>query len=97
LQGGIKVKKVRIIVLLLVFVLVMSFAGCGKYLSKSKAMDVAMKDLGLIQINVSDLNAGLDKDSDPAIYKVSFVYASQDYTYVINAESGAIISKDITQ
>lgn len=90
-------KKSRFIVAALALLLVFSLAGCGKYISKSKAMDVAMKDLGLIQINVSDLTADLDKSSDPAIYKVTFVYASQDYTYQIDAGSGSIIKKDITQ
>lgn len=75
------------------FVLILTLSGCSKYISKNDAMDVAMKDLGLIQINVSDLTAELDKNSDPVSYKIDFVFASKDYTYIVNAETGAILSK----
>lgn len=85
-------KKVRILALLCMVIL--TLAGCSKFISKSNAMDIAMKDLGLIQINVSDLSAELDKSGETASYKVTFVYASQDYTYIIDAETGEILSTD---
>ena len=88
-------KRVKICAVLLVLVLILS--ACSSYISKSDAMDAAMKDLGLIQINVSNLTAELDKSTSPVSYKVTFVYISQNYTYVIDAESGTVIKKDISK
>lgn len=79
-----------------VLCLLTSFSGCGNgYISKNDAMEVPMTDMSLQQMNVSNLTATLDDQKDPATYKVTFIYASKTYQYIVNAKTKAIISKGV--
>jgi hypothetical protein len=76
--------------------IVLTLMSCSiGYISKSDAMNVAMEDLNLQQINVSNLTATLKKQNTPVAYKVVFIYATQTYEYLIDAKTKAIISKGI--
>ncbi|WP_320129800.1 hypothetical protein [uncultured Sphaerochaeta sp.] len=82
--------------LICLFVLVgILCAGCSSYISKSVAMDVAMQDLGLIQINVSNLEGTINKANTPVMYAITFDYAGQHYVYDIDAKTKDILSKSI--
>lgn len=94
-SGGYRMKRVARLVYSLMLTGVL-LVGCSTYVSKDAAMDVAVHDLGLIQINVSNLEGTLDETSSPASYTVTFDYAGQHYVYVIDAKDKNVISKNIT-
>jgi len=87
-----RIAALAILVLSLTFFVL----GCsGGYIGANGAMEVAMKDLGLLQMNVSNLTAKLDGAAVPASYKVTFIYASQTYQYLVDAKTGVIMSKGV--
>jgi len=79
--------------LLLVFVL----AGCGKYITSEAAIDVALEDLGINRVGAAKTDATLDKESDPVSYIVKIDMNVYTVNYVIDAETGDIISKETVQ
>lgn len=84
----------RFVIVSLVFVLLLALAGCGSYkVSMDEAKDIAVHDANADRISVSQLTGELDKSSNPAVYRVNFVIHAQKVTYVINADTGEIISK----
>lgn len=84
-------KSIRLLCLIVFFGLFL--ASCSDYVTKDAAMDAAVGDLGLIQINVSNLEGKIDKTVSPVVYTVTFDYAGQHYVYVIDAKDKSVISK----
>lgn len=72
----------------------LALSGCsGGLIGKDEAMTIAVSDLGQLQINVSNLTAKLEKSGDQSVYRIDFIYATQNYEYLVDAKSKAIISK----
>ena len=92
-----KNRTVKVVVMTLVMLFVLTaFSGCGNgYISKNDAMEVPMQDMSLQQMNVSNLTAELKDQENPVSYKVTFIYASKTYQYIVNAKTKAIISKGV--
>jgi uncharacterized membrane protein YkoI len=61
-------------------------------ISASKAKSIALKDAGLSESQVYDLEVELDRDNGKLHYDVSFEKDGKDYVYEINASTGKIIS-----
>ena len=61
------------------------------YITKDKAIDIALKHAGLKKNAVYELDAELDYKYGQKVYEVDFEYKEHDYEYFINAESGKIV------
>jgi uncharacterized membrane protein YkoI len=83
--------------LLLVTVLAMAFAlaGCGQ-IGSEKAIDIALADMGITRVGAARTDATLDKTMDPPSFIVKLDMNDHIVTYVINAKTGAIASKEST-
>lgn len=92
-----KNRTVKAVVLVFVMLFQLAvFSGCGNgYISKNDAMEVAMEDMSLLQMNVSNLTATLEEQKNPVTYNVTFIYASKTYQYIVNAKTKAIVSKGV--
>lgn len=61
-------------------------------ISREKAKSIALKDAGLKEANIYDLEIELDREKGTLHYDVSFESNGRDYDYEINAKTGKIIS-----
>ena len=66
-------------------------SSSSSLISKSKAIDIALKHAGLKKSQVRELECELDRENGVQVYEVSFDYGKYDYDYEINAVSGKII------
>ena len=67
-------------------------SSTSSQISASKAKSIALKDAGLSESQVYDLEVELDRDNGKLHYDVSFEKDGKDYDYEINASTGKIIS-----
>lgn len=69
--------------------------------AKSEKIDIdaakekAVRDAGVDRNSVKFIKAKLDKDDGKAVYEIEFTANGKEYEYDINAETGAIIDKDV--
>ena len=68
-----------------------------KYIGKSKAKKIALKDARASKSKAKHLEATLDYEDDYGtyIYEVEFIYGEKEYSYDINAYTGKILDKDV--
>ena len=59
------------------------------------AKEKAVKDAGVDKNSVKFIKAKLDRDDGRAVYEIEFTAGGKEYEYDINAETGAIIDKDV--
>ena len=64
-------------------------------ISADKARSIAAKDAGLNVADINHIKTELDRDDGETVYEIEFKHKGYEYEYKINAETGAIISKDI--
>ncbi len=62
------------------------------YLSGPEAFAAALADAGLAEAEVGDADIDLRHKSGRAWYAVKFEHGGTDYTYEIDAETGAVLS-----
>lgn len=60
-------------------------------LTREEAVAAALKDAGLAEADIRDLEAELDRDRDTAIWEVGFETANMEYDYEINAVTGKVL------
>lgn len=61
------------------------------YISHQEAINIALKNIGLKQSQVRDLDCELDYRYNDTVYEVTFDYEYHEYEYYINATTGKII------
>lgn len=84
--------KRLIATLLLIALCVLALAGCGKYIGKNKAKEIALTDAGFTKQDVRDLECDLDTEIiGSTVYEVSFDVGFDDYEYDIDAVTGEIL------
>lgn len=71
----------------------LAVVGCGN-ISGEKAISVALADQGIDRIGAASTKAILNKADNPATYKVILDLNSHYENYIINAETGDIISHE---
>lgn len=64
-------------------------------ISLDEAKEKAVSDAGVDRNSVKFIKAKLDKDDGKAVYEIEFTADGKEYEYDINAETGAIIDKDV--
>lgn len=63
-----------------------------RFIDKEQAFLVALEDAGLLEKDISRKRVELDRDEGTSIFEVEFKTNDFEYSYDINAETGAIIS-----
>ena len=61
------------------------------YITRDKAIEIALNHAKLKQSEVRDLDADLEKKYNTTVYEVDFEYKNYDYEYYIDAEKGTIV------
>lgn len=64
-------------------------------ISRDRAIEIALEKAKLKKADVRDLEAELDYEKGVLVWEVDFDYQNFDYSYDINAESGAIVFEEI--
>ena len=69
-----------------------SFASNDKNLlvTREQAIDIALKEAGVTRDSVYDLEAELDRERNGLFWEVDFEHGKLEYSYDVNAETGAI-------
>lgn len=95
------VKITMVIVLLLALVaagviyLVLQTREDELLIGEERAAEIALKDAGLTESQVSKLKVKLKVDDGTWYYEVEFKTIALEYDYELEAYSGAILEKDI--
>lgn len=83
----------QLFLLITVLAMVLALTGCGQ-IGSEKAIDIALADQGITRVGAARTDATLDKSKDPPSYIVKLDMNDHIVTYVINAKTGAIGSKE---
>lgn len=67
-----------------------------KFISRDKAIEIALKTAGLARGSVYELEAEFDKERTGTFWEVDFETREYEYTYYINAETGKIANSKVT-
>ncbi len=88
-----KNKMKRTLALLLAFVLICAcLTGCGSRISKKAALSIALNDAGFTQAQVYDIDVDFENEYGNKYYEVNFNNGGLEYKYVINSQTGEIMS-----
>ena len=66
-------------------------SSSSNQISRTEARDIALKDAGLTESQVRDLEVELDKDGGKAHYDVDFDADGYEYDYEVDAQTGKIL------
>lgn len=70
--------------------------GCGKYIGKAKAKEIALADAGVTDKDIRDFDCELDKEViGTTAYEVDFEIGFDEYEYKIDAVTGEILKTKI--
>lgn len=86
-----------ILFLLFCIVMISPIQGCilddGDYIGYSAAQKIAVDDAGIMADKVQDLHTDMIKINGEVYYKVEFTGSVTDYRYIIDAETGDILTQ----
>ena len=83
---------------LLIAIVIFIFAGCGqqekkgKVISQAQAQSIALEDAGLTAQQVTDLHCHPTSANNIPAYNIHFTCNGTEYSYLINAVTGQILS-----
>ena len=63
----------------------------NNYISRDKAIEIALNHAKLEKSSVRDLDADLERKYNTVVYEVDFEYQNYDYEYYIDATKGTIV------
>ena len=66
----------------------------NNYISRERAIEIALSHAGLTQDDVYDLDAELDKEQNGVLWEVDFDTREFEYSYDINATTEEIVIAD---
>lgn len=69
----------------------------NSYIGEAKAKEAALKHAGVTADSIKEFECKLDKENGLMVYEIEFKSGNYEYSYDINAETGAVVSfeKDI--
>lgn len=86
-----------IVFLLFCVVMISPIQGCivgdGDYIGQAAAQEIAIEDAGLLSEKVQDMRSDMIKIDGDVYYKVQFTGSVTDYRYIIDAETGEILTQ----
>lgn len=59
-------------------------------ITREEALEIALKNAGLKQADIHDLDIELDRERGVNVWEVDFDYGNMEYSYDINAETGSV-------
>lgn len=60
-----------------------------------RAKEIALTDAGLAETEVAYLKVSQDDEQGKLVYEVEFAHQGQEYSYVLDANSGHILAKEV--
>lgn len=69
-----------------------SSTSSNKYIGTAKAKSIALAHAKVSASNIKDFEIDLDRDNGKMVYEIEFEYNDDDYEYIIDANTGKIIS-----
>lgn len=70
-----------------------SVQGTAK-ITADEALNIALENAGVTKDSISNLKNKLDTDDGILVYEIDFDSGNTEYSYDINAETGAIVESD---
>ena len=67
----------------------------GAKITRDRAIEIALEKAKLQKADIHDLEAELDYEKGVLVWEVDFDYQNLDYSYDINADTGAVILEEI--
>ena len=61
------------------------------YIGSESALEIALKDAGLKETDITCQEVGMDSEDGKMVYEVEFCYSGQEYEYEIAADNGDVI------
>lgn len=86
----------RFVTLVLALVLVLALSACGQApaISADEALNIALQQAGAVRDEIRNLENHLDRDNGVLVYEIDFDVGNIEYSYDINAETGAVVERD---
>ncbi len=89
----------KIVSLVLVCLMCMSVAAFGafgaNYIGEAKAKEIALSAAGVSATDAKFMTCQFDYENGVAVYEVEFYFGSTEYSYDINAKTGAVLKAEI--
>lgn len=89
----------KIVSIVLVCILCMSVAAfsslAANYIGEEKAKEVALTAAGVSAADAKFMTCKFDYENGVAVYEVEFYFGSTEYSYDINAKTGAVLKAEI--
>ena len=84
-----------LLLVLLPFAAVVLLAACGsnKAIDDKKAVEIALKDLGITEDQAESIDAHVGTRDEVAGYNVYITYNKEHFSYFINGKTGEIMHK----
>ena len=73
-----------------------SGAVSGSYLSENAAREAALADAGVAAADATFIKTALDREDGQMVYEVEFFTSDGEYSYELNAVTGAVLKKENT-
>jgi uncharacterized membrane protein YkoI len=89
----------KLAVFSIVLVLALALSACAYYengkfynpdINRRKAIEIAVNEAGVARNDVRDLDVEFDVKRGVAVWEVDFEYSGLEYSYDVDAETGAI-------
>ena len=80
----------KLSVLLVALILVLALSACGSSINREEALDIALEKAGVTKTDIRDLEIELDHERGKKVWEIDFDHGDLEYSYDIDAESGAI-------
>lgn len=86
--------------ILLSCVLAFSLSACGNAssneakLTADEALEIALNRAGVSEQSITNLENNLDRENGVLVYEIEFDSGNTEYSYDVNAETGAIVETE---
>lgn len=84
----------RVFCLILVLMILLSLAACGK-ISKDKAADIALEKLGLSRITTTRIDTERTAVEGKDAYKVTIYQPYENQIVIVDAQTGEVLSESV--
>lgn len=88
----------KLLAIFITVILLVSLAACGQSepeLTADEALDIALERAGVTKDSISNLESVLDTENGVLVYEIDFDAGNTEYSYDVNAETGAIVERDV--
>ncbi len=83
--------------LILTFVFVLTLSACNSStprITADEALNIALEQAGVTRDNIFNLENRLENEDGVLVYEIDFESGNTEYSYDVNADSGAIVERD---